>query len=83
MKKLPRYTEPDRYPYHFACTRIMPALKLPQSKYQWAREQTHGCWCSAWKQKPDGTFLHWRDYAWKEPIPGSIKSKPIEPALTP
>lgn len=83
-KKLPRYTEASRYPYHWLCTKIEPLndqmkATVARSKKapQWMREQTHLCYCSAWKQKEDGTFLHWREYRWQEPIRGSIKSKPI------
>ena len=67
-----RYTEPDRYPYHFHCTQILPVNATPLYE-----GQTHSCWCSAWKQLEDGTFLHWRDGAWREPKRGAIKSKPI------
>ena len=84
MKSLPRYTQPGRYPYHWICTKIEPVSKSLQERVlkspnapKWMRERTHGCWCSAWKQKEDGTFLHWRDGRWQEPIRGSIKSKPI------
>lgn len=73
MKRLvgpPRYTEEGRYAYHFCCTKILP------SRIALHKGQTHGCWCSAWKQQDDGTFLQWRDGAWRNPKRGDIKSKP-------
>lgn len=84
--KLPRYTEPGRYPYHFVCTRIEPyhpeflerARKSEGTGVPWIKQgATHGCYCSAWKQLDDGTFMHWRDGKWQTPLRGAVKSKPI------
>ena len=71
MTDKPRYTEPNRYAYHFACTALLPSYT------ETAPGQTHACWCSAWQQQPDGTFLHWREGEWRKPKQGDIKSKPI------
>jgi hypothetical protein len=80
-KRRPRYIEAGRYPYHFACTKILPHSTRNKDKGpRWYREATHGCWCSAWQQQADGTFLQWRDGKWQQPIKGAIKSKP-EPQL--
>ena len=76
----PNYTQPGRYPYHFACTKILPSPKretISPKAPVWMREATHGCYCSAWKQQEDGTFLHWRDNEWQQPRRGAIKSKPL------
>lgn len=75
--RLPRYTEEGRYPYHFCCTQILPARKLFGGE-AWLHERTHDCWCSAWQQQADGTFLHWRNGKWMPPKKGDIKSKPIQ-----
>lgn len=84
MKKLPRYTEVGRYPYHFACTKILPDPRKEGEKIQgpkWMIERTHGCWCSSWRQNEDGTFMQWRNGRWMRPIKGSIKSKPISEVI--
>jgi len=87
-RKLPRYTEEGRYAYHWQCTRLEPlndgyktVIALSPEAPKWVKEQTHLCYCSAWKQNEDGTFRHWREGAWREPIRGAIKSKPIETRL--
>lgn len=63
---------------HHSCTFILPALtrqnvgartwkKLPR----WMREQTHGCWCSAWRLTERGWRV-WRRGRWSIPRPSEI-----------
>lgn len=74
MPKKPLYTRADRHPYHFGCTVILDIVKKSSLV---VNDQTHACWCSAWKKQEDGTFLQWRDNEWKAPKRGVIKSKPL------
>lgn len=70
--------KPFRYLYHHACTAILPSLDarhLPPDAPRWMREQTHGCYCSAWLINADGSLAVWRGGAWQAPSRGEVKSK--------
>lgn len=77
---------PFRYLYHHGCTAILPsvsAVHAPPNAPQWMREQTHGCWCSAWRIGHGGRFMVYRRGGWREPARGEVKSKVTDFALAP
>ena len=73
--------DPIRYPAHRNCTWIMKARCYPSSPEKMLRERTHGCWCSSWRQRHDGAFLHWRKGKWLRPTKGDVRMTSKKPPI--
>lgn len=61
---------------HQRCSLILPGtVRSPGVRKlgrKW-REQTHGCWCSAWRLLRDGSWRVWRGGRWTTPEPGELR----------
>lgn len=58
---------------------ILPGKSWPDGREKWMRERTHGCWCSSWRQLPNGEWRIWRLGRWCKPKPGELRSTEREP----
>lgn len=70
-----------KYPTHRNCTWLIKARCYLSSPEKVLRENTHRCWCSGWKQRKDGSFLHFRKGKWLVPLKGDLRMTTRPPPI--